>query len=849
METTHEAPKGHGFGTFPVFLAAISTILGAIMFLRFGWAVGHVGVWGALGIVLVGHIITIPTALAISEIATNRKVEGGGEYFIISRSFGTNIGASIGIALYISQAISVAFYLIAFAHAFQALYPFIQSKTGIAVDPRMFSIPMGIILSWVVIKYGASTAVYMLYSVVVILGISLLLFFLGGHWDWANVKQSMSGITGGYSWTFAFAVCFPAFTGMTAGVGLSGDLKNPRRSIPLGTLIATIAGALVYILIILKLGMNVTPDNLAADELIMAKIALWGPIIPIGLAAATLSSAIGSLLIAPRTMQALSSDKVFPSSKVNTWLSKGKGDANEPLNATYLTIAITMGVIILGDINVVAKIVSQFFMVTYGALCLISVLEHFAASPSYRPSFRSRWWISLIGAIGCFTMMIMMEIKAAIFAVTIMGLIYISVKRTKKDARGIAILFKGALYQMIRRLQVWLQKNRSQIKGTDWRPSFVAVSHKTFERIAAFNLLSWIAHRHGFGTYFHYIPGFLTKDSRVQSRKDLERVINLTNTAKAGVYSGTIISPSFTTAVAQIIQVPGVAGMDNNGLILEFPKDDISNETELLKIQTGVKMGLNAEFNVCVMRSSDYNCGYKKTIHLWLTRQQLSNANLMILLAYIIMGHPDWSDSEISVYAAMPEKVLDVQKKFLEDLIQEGRIPISKSNITILPFPTHRAYEDLVHTYSFEADLVIVGFTPRQFNKYGYKVFTRFPKLRDVVFVTAEEDEVSLVELEEDESIDEHEMEETEESTPEAKDSVVTNLDKSEAEPQIEKPQTPPGQKEEIKPPQKLSETKEESEIRMTTKMGIKTITPKEDVDSNVKTSKIDTDMEKKDDD
>jgi len=221
----------------------------------------------------------------------------------------------------------------------------------------------------------------------------------------------------------------------------------------------------------------------------------------------------------------------------------------------------------------------------------------------------------------------------------------------------------------------------------------------------------------------------------------------------------------------------------------------------------------------------------------------------MILLAYIIIGHPDWSDSEISVYAAMPEKVLDEQKKFLEDLIQEGRIPISKSNITILPFPTHRAYEDLVHTYSVEADLVIVGFTPRQFNKYGYKVFPRFPKLRDVVFVTAEEDEISLVELETDESIDEHEMEEMEKTPPETTDSVVTNLDKSEAEPQIEKEETPPQQKEETKPPQKVSDPKDETEIRMNTKMGIKTISPKEDVDSNVKTSKIDTDTEKNNDD
>jgi len=89
------APAGHGFGTAPVFLASISTILGAVLFLRFGYAVAHVGLLGAIGIVLLGHLVTVPTALAIAEIATNRRVEGGGEYFIVSRSFGSTIGAAI----------------------------------------------------------------------------------------------------------------------------------------------------------------------------------------------------------------------------------------------------------------------------------------------------------------------------------------------------------------------------------------------------------------------------------------------------------------------------------------------------------------------------------------------------------------------------------------------------------------------------------------------------------------------------------------------------------------------------------------------------------------------------------
>ena len=119
------SPSGHGFGTAPVFLASISTILGAILFLRFGYAVAHVGLWGSLMIIVIGHLVTIPTVLAVSEIATNRRVAGGGAYYIISRSFGTSIGGSIGIALYLSQAISIAFYLVAFAEAFEPVYEWV----------------------------------------------------------------------------------------------------------------------------------------------------------------------------------------------------------------------------------------------------------------------------------------------------------------------------------------------------------------------------------------------------------------------------------------------------------------------------------------------------------------------------------------------------------------------------------------------------------------------------------------------------------------------------------------------------------------------------------------------------
>ena len=386
--------SGSNMGTWPVFMTAISTILGAILFLRFGYALGHVGLIGALGIIVIGHLVTIPTALAVAEIATNQKVEGGGAYYMISRSFGLNIGAAIGIALFLSQAISVAFYVIAFAVSFDPVALMIQENYGILISGRMTGMLFMGLLTILMLTKGANIGVKALYIVVIILAISLFMFFMGSSYS-ENASSIFTTIENPDSFFYVFTIIFPAFTGIAAGLGLSGDLKDPKKSIPRGTIWATVGGIIVYILVAFKLFFSASAEDLAnTDHLIMGKIAIWGPIIPIGLAAAAISSALGSIIIAPRTLQALGVDKIFPG-KLNELFSKGKAKDNEPVNATMVTCVIAFFFIAIGDIDFVAQIISMFFMVTYGAICLISFLEHLAADPSYRPSFKSRWYVSL----------------------------------------------------------------------------------------------------------------------------------------------------------------------------------------------------------------------------------------------------------------------------------------------------------------------------------------------------------------------------------------------------------------------------------------------------------------------
>jgi len=728
--------KGHGFGTAPVFLAAISTILGAILFLRFGYAVANAGLIGTLIIILVGHMITIPTALAIAEIATNLKVEGGGEYFIISRSFGSIIGGTIGISLYFSQAISVAFYLIAFSEAFKPFLGFLEQFLGFQIQIWMISLPATLLLLLVIIFKGASIGVNTLWIVVGILAISLVMFLTGEQIVDKSYQEILGKVDNPDGFFVVFAIIFPAFTGMTAGVGLSGDLKNPRKSIPLGTLSATLVGMIVYVIVVIKLADSIPIGILAEDQFAMSRVAYWAPIIPIGLAAASISSAIGSILIAPRTMQAIAKDQILPLKKLNNLLSRGKGDANEPIFATLITSLIIIVFVSIGSIDFVAKIISMFFMITYGTLCLVSFLEHFSGNPSYRPTFKSKWYLSLLGAVACFVIMFQMAPGIALLAVIAMAGLYWTIRRSRNEESDLSVMVEGALFQLNRRLQIFIQRKHED-KGItgNWRPSFIAISSDSFNRLAQFDLLRWISHVYGFGTFFHFIKGPLDKKSNSEAKAIVDKLISQATVSKSGIFVDTIISPSFKTAVAQVIQIPGISGMENNSILFEFRKDEPTGVAEIID---GCNFATFVDFNLCVLRSSKRHFGYKKNIHIWLTPGDLRNANLMILLAYILLGHPEWEGGEIDLYVAFEEKELNKEVLRLNKLIDKGRIPISHNKVKKIPWNKRaKSFEAIVSENSQVADLVLMGFSISKLQQENGAFFKRFESVNDLLFVRA----------------------------------------------------------------------------------------------------------------
>lgn len=724
------------FGTPPVFFTAISTILGAILFLRFGFAVGTLGFWGVILLIILGHIVTIPTALAISEIATNKRVEGGGEYFIISRSFGLNIGATIGMALYLSQAISVAFYVIAFTEAFDFFFRYMNDVHGIFLPRQAVSVPLMLLLSALILKKGANLGVKALYFVVGILAISIALFFMGEtnyaqEYGFTLADAEMRNMD---SFFMVFAIAFPAFTGMTAGVGLSGDLKNPGRSIPLGTTIATFTGMIIYFFISYKLASSASPDNLVNNQFVMSNIAIGGKyIVPLGLAAATISSALGSVMVAPRTLQALAIDKSFPHKSINGWLSKGRDKDNEPIHGSLITCIIAIVFVALGNVNAVAEIISMFFMVTYGSLCLISFLNHFGSSPSYRPSFKSRWYLSLIGFITAVWVMLKINTPYAILAIIVMILLYLYISHYHKERKGLASIFANAIFQVNRNLQVYFQKRSNRKAKAEWRPSAICISKHSFERNNAFQLLNWISYKYGFGTYLHRIEGYYSKSTVRQSRKEMSELIAKFNSHNH-FYIDTIISPSYTSAIAQAIQIPGISGMENNMVIFEYDKENDEEISEIIDNFTLVSAG---NFDVCILASSPRKIEFKNGIHVWIKTTDEANANLMILLSFIILGFPKWKKGNIKIFNICKEEEVEEVKKNMHDLVISGRLPITVKNIEIIVQKEDISPKHIINTHSSDSGLTIIGFREEMLKHQGELVFKGYGQLGNTLFVNS----------------------------------------------------------------------------------------------------------------
>jgi hypothetical protein len=195
-----------------------------------------------------------------------------------------------------------------------------------------------------------------------------------------------------------------------------------------------------------------------------------------------------------------------------------------------------------------------------------------------------------------------------------------------------------------------------------------------------------------------------------------------------------MISPSYTSAVAQAIQLPGISGMENNMVIFEYDRDDRDSLREIVDNYSLVHAG---RFDVCIFGSSKRTINFKNGIHVWIRSSDYENSHLMILLSYIIQGHPAWKKSQITIYDVCTLAQEAETRKNLEDLVKTGRLPITSKNIQVLTNESHLDPRTLVREHSANAGLCIIGFHAGMLKNKEIRAFDGYEELGNILFVNS----------------------------------------------------------------------------------------------------------------
>ena len=673
-----------GLGTFGgVFTPSILTILGVIMYLRLGWVVGNVGLLGTLIIVTLATSITLLTALSICAIATDRVVRVGGAYYMISRSLGIETGGAVGIPLYFAQALSVALYTIGFAESVVSSFGnlnqlYVALITTIAVA--------------VLALTSAKLAIKAQYFIMVAIALSLVSLIFGKPIEGTEIE--MWGSNSGESFWKVFAVFFPAVTGIMAGVNLSGDLKDPIRSIPTGTLAAVGTGYVVYMGLPILLANRADASTLIENPLIMQQIAVWGPSILLGVWGATLSSAIGSLLGAPRVAQALARDQVLPSWL--NWLGRGSGQDDEPRLGTFFTLGVVIAAVCINQLDLIAPVLSMFFLTTYLVLNVAAGIEGFLQSPSFRPAFGVHWSLSLLGAIGCLVVMFLINPIATVVAALIVLVIYFWLQR-----RQLETTWGDA------RRGVWMTVLRTGILQIDaeadprnWRPNILVLSGAPRKRWNLIELADTLTQNRGLITVSSVLP---VGSRSVQQQSKMEGTIR-EYIEKQGVQAlvRLVTASSLFDGASQLLETYGIGPLIPNTFLLGASSNPEHREA-YCQLITKIHC---AKRNVLILQENgEYSFGFRRQIDVWWGGLN-NNGGLMLLLAYLISTNADWEKANINVKLVVADEAgVQQARDNVNSLIGNLRLGVQVKVIV----GDERPFPQILRETSQQADLIFLG--------------------------------------------------------------------------------------------------------------------------------------------
>lgn len=720
-------------GTFAgVFTPSLLTILGLVLFLRLGYVVGNVGLGHALLIILVANCISVLTSFSLAAIATNFRVKGGGDYYLISRTLGLGYGGAIGIVLFIAQSVSIGFYCVGFGEAAAAL---LSSRSELLVQVfAVAAVATVAVPAWL----GSDWATRFQYGIMALLGAALLSFAIGA---WPQVD---GGLLAANWWSperplpfwAAFAVFFPAVTGFTQGVSMSGDLRDPARSLPLGTFLAVGVSAVVYFGVALLLAGTGPLGLLASDYGAIKHVAVAGWLIDVGIFAATLSSALASFMGAPRILQSLAQDRVFP---LLLPFARGFGPQGNPRRGVVLSGLIALGVVALGNLNLIAAVVSMFFLVSYGLLNYATYFEARAASPSFRPSFR--WYdprLSLAGLVACGAVMAAIDLLSAVVALAVLAAIFQYLK-----ARGLTARWADS------RRSHHLGRARHHLLGAagqpeharDWRPFILAFSGQPQRRARLLRMAEWFEGGSGMTTVVRVLEGEGVR--MLKLREEAEKALaDELRALDARAFPLVVVAPSIDVAIPLLVQSVGIGPAQVNTVMsnwIEAPAG-IADRWASARYGQNQRTAFRLGCNLLVLDAGDAEWAAleaqpaaDRAIDVWWSEDH--SGPLMLLLAYLMTRSDEWRDARIRVLVPAPAGGAPP--------IAHVRELLATARIEAEAIPVDDARSERIAELSANASIVFLRFSIRDgrfFGPFGGDLESVLPKLPIVVLTMAAQD-------------------------------------------------------------------------------------------------------------
>ncbi|WVZ19780.1 hypothetical protein V8G54_007102 [Vigna mungo] len=669
---------------------------------------------------------TFLTSISLSAIATNGAMKGGGPYYLIGRALGPEVGVSIGLCFFLGNAVAGALYVLGAVETFLKAVPaagiFREAAThvnGTAVtqpiespsshDLQIYGIVVTILLCFIVFggvkminRVAPAFLIPVLFSVICIfLGIfvarkdhptegitGLNSQTFRDNWSSDYQKTNNAGIPqtdGSVTWDFNSLVglFFPAVTGIMAGSNRSSSLKDTQRSIPVGTLAATLATTCLYFISLVLFGSVASREKLLTDRLLTATVAWPFPsLIKIGIILSTMGAALQSLTGAPRLLAAIANDDILPI--LNYFKA---ADGGEPHVATLFTAFLCIGCVIIGNLDLITPTVTMFFLLCYTGVNLSCFLLDLLDAPSWRPRWKFHHWsMSLVGALLCIVIMFLISWSFTVVSLALASLIYkyVSIKGKAGDwGDG----FKSAYFQLA--LRSLRSLGASQVHPKNWYPIpliFCRPWGKLPENVPCHPKLADFANcmkkkGRGMSIFVSILDGDYherAEDAKTAC-KQLSTYIDYKNCE--GV-AEIVVAPNMSEGFRGIIQTMGLGNLKPNIVVMRYPEIwRRENLTEIPATFVGIINDcIVANKAVVIVKGLDewpneYQRQYGTIDLYWIVR----DGGLMLLLSQLLLTKASFENCKIQVFCIAEDDgdaeglKADV-KKFLYDLRMQAEV-------------------------------------------------------------------------------------------------------------------------------------------------------------------------------